>query len=363
MEKQNQRDVKKYDQDERKRLLNLVEVAERLDPRVRAEREEKEAKKREEKEARARVKQEEEDAKRRKVEEKQKQEEQDQAEKEEKERLEREQRKQGKEVLKRLRQRLKKSLQGQGKCDFNSSETEELQEWALSFEDADPLEALCVRIEALKSAKAVAAAVRAELIEWRKLNASEKEKEEKQREEARRAEEQKTKEAKEAAAAAATGKEWEPKELGVLAKGLQKFPGGFGGRWAAIAQLLNSAGHARTEQEVIAKVKEMSDGNSLRSMGSTLGHQPFQAASAKAKATPKAEPAAEKVAEKPAVEEAPVAAEWSADQQKALETALQKFPATLDKNERWKLVAEEVPGKSKKECVERFKFIREQMKK
>merc|ERR1712100_97930 len=110
MGRQNQKGRKKYEQDERKRILHLVEVAERLDPRIRAEREEKEAKKREEKERRARLKQEEEDAKRREEEEKRQREEQEKAEREEKERLEREKRKEGKQVLKGLRQRLKKSL-------------------------------------------------------------------------------------------------------------------------------------------------------------------------------------------------------------------------------------------------------------
>jgi len=68
MERQNQKIKKKYQDAERRRILRLVETAERLDPRIRAEREEKEAKKREEKERRARAKQEEEEAKAREAE-------------------------------------------------------------------------------------------------------------------------------------------------------------------------------------------------------------------------------------------------------------------------------------------------------
>jgi DnaJ family protein C protein 2 len=52
---------------------------------------------------------------------------------------------------------------------------------------------------------------------------------------------------------------------------------------------------------------------------------------------------------------------WTADQQTALEAALKKYPATLDKNERWKLIAEAVPGKTKKQCVARFKEVREKV--
>jgi len=368
MERQNQKICKKYEQDERKRLLRLVETADRLDPRIRAERIEKETKKREEKERKARIKQEEEETKRQKEEERRQREEQEQVERTEKEHREREQRKQEKQVLKALRQRLKKSMQSQGQVGFDPGEMQDLQDWALGFEEAQPLEELCARLESLTSASAVGEAVRKELADWRRKRDADKEKEERHREEARRCEEQKAKEAKEAAAAAATGAEWVTEELGLLAKGLQKFPGGFGGRWTAIAQMLAAAGYHRTDQEVVAKTKELSDGQSLRSMGSRLD-QGFQAPKAKAKseAKAKAKPEAKAdtksaEAEKPAVAEATEVPDWTADQQKALESALQKFPASLDKNERWRLIADEVPGKTKSQCVERFKYIREQMK-
>jgi len=368
MERQNQKGRKKYEQEERRRMLNLVEVAERLDPRIRAERDEQEAKKREEKERRASLKQDAEDAKRREEEEKQQKLDQEQAERDEKERLEKEERKAGKQVLKTLRQRMKKALQGRGKCDFTELENLDIQEWALSFEEASPLEELCARLERLKTAPAVANLVRAELAEWRKRRETDQEKEEARIVETRRAEEQKAKEAKEAAAAAATGAPWKQEELGTLAKGLQKFPGGFAGRWGAIASLLGTCGYHRSEKEVMAKTKEMSDGASLRSMGSRLdAMSTFQAPKAKAKAEPKAEPKAKadvKVPEKAAVAaDAADPAEWSTEQQKALENALVEFPATLDKNERWKSIAEKVQGKTKSQCVERFKYLREMAKK
>ena len=41
--------------------------------------------------------------------------------------------------------------------------------------------------------------------------------------------------------------------------------------------------------------------------------------------------------------------------------AMKKYPATMDKSERWKKIAEEVPGKTKIECVKRVKWIREEM--
>lgn len=52
---------------------------------------------------------------------------------------------------------------------------------------------------------------------------------------------------------------------------------------------------------------------------------------------------------------------WSAEQQSAFEKALRDFPASLDKAERWKKIAEAVPGKSKADCIARFKEIRERV--
>jgi len=48
--------------------------------------------------------------------------------------------------------------------------------------------------------------------------------------------------------------------------------------------------------------------------------------------------------------------EWSADEQKLLELALVNFPATLGK-ERWTRIAQTIPGRNKKECLDRYKYL------
>lgn len=48
---------------------------------------------------------------------------------------------------------------------------------------------------------------------------------------------------------------------------------------------------------------------------------------------------------------------WSEDQQKALEAALKKHPSSLSANERWTNISKEVPEKTKKQCVDRYKYL------
>ncbi len=53
---------------------------------------------------------------------------------------------------------------------------------------------------------------------------------------------------------------------------------------------------------------------------------------------------------------------WSEDQQKQLEAALKKHPSSMSANERWTEIAKDVPGKTKKQCVERYKYLSQLIK-
>jgi len=53
--------------------------------------------------------------------------------------------------------------------------------------------------------------------------------------------------------------------------------------------------------------------------------------------------------------------QWSQEQQKSLETALSQFPKGT--SERWDRIAGKVEGKTKEQCMLRFKFLAEQVKK
>jgi DnaJ family protein C protein 2 len=129
-------------------------------------------------------------------------------------------------------------------------------------------------------------------------------------------------------------------EMTTLAKGVKKFPAGGANRWDAIAQYINNVCRSeepRTKEECIEVFKKY--------QATRNGTEPV---------TPAA-PA------KPA-EAAPAADEtdaWTEEQDKLLQEALVEFPGSMDKNERWVSIAKALPGKSKKDCVERFKSIRD----
>mmetsp|Transcript_10573 Transcript_10573/g.17253 ORF Transcript_10573/g.17253 Transcript_10573/m.17253 type:complete len:570 (+) Transcript_10573:45-1754(+) len=132
---------------------------------------------------------------------------------------------------------------------------------------------------------------------------------------------------------------WSADELSSLAKAMKKFPGGTRNRWMMVCKYLNTIPGStveRTQEDCIQQSKIMaSDTEKRKDLGtSKAAFDQFQ----------------KKLAPSEAV--------WSNEQQAALEAALKKFPASMDKNERWKSIAAAVEGKSKKECVARFKELR-----
>jgi len=130
---------------------------------------------------------------------------------------------------------------------------------------------------------------------------------------------------------------WSKEELGALAKAVKKYPPGGSNRWDAIALYVNNLckqPDPRTKDECIEKYNLIA-----------ASKGPASAA--------------------PAVSAAPtegVEGEWTEEQDALLQEMLRKHPADMDKNERWKSIAKGVPGKTKKDCVGRFKAIREAVK-
>jgi DnaJ family protein C protein 2 len=135
-------------------------------------------------------------------------------------------------------------------------------------------------------------------------------------------------------------------ELSTLAKGVKKFPPGGANRWDQIASYINNVcrpDNPRTREECIEVFN--------------------QNKTSKAPQAP-AVPAVPVVASKqqqqqPVVVDSHEDDVWTEEQDKLLQDGLASNPATMDKNERWTNIAKCVPGKTKKQCVARFKAIRD----
>ncbi|ELU18094.1 hypothetical protein CAPTEDRAFT_153557, partial [Capitella teleta] len=52
---------------------------------------------------------------------------------------------------------------------------------------------------------------------------------------------------------------------------------------------------------------------------------------------------------------------WTQNQQKTLEVCLAQFPKGTP--ERWEKIAEQIPSKTKEDCIARFKFLADVVKK
>ncbi|KAI8822020.1 uncharacterized protein EV422DRAFT_525342 [Fimicolochytrium jonesii] len=189
---------------------------------------------------------------------------------------------------------------------------------------------------------------------------------------------------------------WAVKETATLIKAVKMFPGGTIDRWEKIAEYINEHGgdenedaeakakRARTPKEAIGQSKvvqtaQAADRQKLQQAVKKpvakveIKEQPSE----KVDETP-AKPAAKPAAAKPAVNGtaaaapasptmmAPANASWSTDQQIALEQAMRKYPAAQFRetpNERWERIAEEIPGKTKKDIKQRVKELADMVKK
>lgn len=124
-------------------------------------------------------------------------------------------------------------------------------------------------------------------------------------------------------------------ELSALTKGVKKYPPGGANRWDQIATYINNVcrpENPRTKEECIELYNQNKN----------------------AKAPPQAptpEPAAETDGDA-----------WSEEEDRLLQEGLAANPSTMDKNDRWSNIADCVPGKTKKQCVARFKAIRDAIK-
>lgn len=185
-------------------------------------------------------------------------------------------------------------------------------------------------------------------------------------------------------------REWSREELSTLSKAIGKFPGGTKQRWKAVCNYMNEilkpevpfemeecmkATHNAMEH--LAQMKESGGiGGKISAVPVATGPaaSPSAVGNISTPAIPPPSPTTAPSPPAPSIQPAPSVAAppsntddtadsdvWTQAQQQQLEQGLKKYPASMEKNERWTKIASEVTGKSKKACIARYKYLREEI--
>lgn len=164
--------------------------------------------------------------------------------------------------------------------------------------------------------------------------------------------------------------EWNEQATLALVKAMNKFPGGTINRWEKISAMIR-----RPVAEVTMKAKTLKSSSMATNVPTALqgltgydnfGNEKNDADENKNIKKKKVKLGIEKTVT--LTQQAPVVKEpkpddliWSQPQQRALENALLKYPKGTDL--RWEKIAEDIPGKTKEECMVRYKVLVEIIKK
>uniref|UniRef100_A0A1Q3FDL0 Putative dnaj molecular chaperone similarity domain protein n=1 Tax=Culex tarsalis TaxID=7177 RepID=A0A1Q3FDL0_CULTA len=144
---------------------------------------------------------------------------------------------------------------------------------------------------------------------------------------------------------------WTEDDLAELVRLVKKYPGGTTDRWEVIAELMG-----RSVTEVTYMAHKMKDGGYKVGQGTESVAESIMQEAAKQKVKTKKEPVSVAAAEVDGN------ANWSQVQQAAFEQAIQKYPKS-GASDRWQKIAGSVPGKSREECMARYKYLVELVKK
>ncbi|XP_037692396.1 dnaJ homolog subfamily C member 2 isoform X1 [Choloepus didactylus] len=358
IEKQNRATRAQRKKEEMNRIRTLVDNAYSCDPRIKKFKEEEKAKKEAEKKAKAEAKRKEQEAK----------EKQRQAELEAvrlaKEKEEEEMRQQAllakkekdiqKKAIKKERQKLRNACKTWNHFSDNEAERVKMME---------EVEKLCDRLE-LASLQCLNETLTSSTKEVGKV-ALEKQIEEineqirKEKEEAEARMRQASRNAEKSIGGGGNGsKNWSEDDLQLLIKAVNLFPAGTNSRWEVIANYMNihsSCGVKRTAKDVISKAKSLQKLDPHQK--DDINKKAFDKFKKEHGVVPQADNATPSERfEGPCTDSTP----WTTEEQKLLEQALKTYPVNTP--ERWEKIAETVPGRTKKDCMKRYKELVEMVK-
>ncbi|KAI6215989.1 DnaJ-like protein subfamily C member 2 [Aphelenchoides besseyi] len=141
---------------------------------------------------------------------------------------------------------------------------------------------------------------------------------------------------------------WETDEIQLLIKATNIFPAGSVERWTQVTKYINDHSkngetNPKKEKDVIKEVKLMKSAEATATLANVLQRQPAG------------------IQNEPTIETKTADVEvWSAAQQKQLESALKSIDSKDP--QRWEKIAEKVDGKTKKQCMQRYKKLVQMVK-
>ncbi|XP_048011422.1 dnaJ homolog subfamily C member 2 [Megalobrama amblycephala] len=153
---------------------------------------------------------------------------------------------------------------------------------------------------------------------------------------------------------------WNEEDLQLLIKAVNLFPAGTNARWEVIANYMNqhsSSGVKRTAKDVINKAKTLQKLDPHQK--DEINRKAFEKFKKEHSAVPPTVDNAVPSERFDAVSESN-SAPWTTEEQKLLEQALKTYPVNTP--ERWEKISEAVPGRSKKDCMKRYKELVEMIK-
>ncbi|KAG5845662.1 dnaJ homolog subfamily C member 2 [Anguilla rostrata] len=156
-------------------------------------------------------------------------------------------------------------------------------------------------------------------------------------------------------------KGWNEEELQLLIKAVNLFPAGTNARWEVIANYMNlhsTSGIKRNAKDVINKAKNLQKLDPHQK--DEINKKAFEKFKKEHAAVPTTVDNAVPSERFDASGAEANAASWTTEEQKLLEQALKTFPVSTP--ERWEKIASVVPGRTKKDCMKRYKELVEMVK-
>jgi len=153
-----------------------------------------------------------------------------------------------------------------------------------------------------------------------------------------------------------TNNKWSYEDLQILIKAVNTFPAGTVNRWKVVANWINSHGSSvrRSPKDCLSRAKNLKE-SELKAEANQNAFQKFQESHQIVQEKHQAQPKDGEISQR---YDAPKA--WSSDEQKKLEQALKTYDSKTP--ERWERIAESVPGRTKRECMLRFKELAQMIK-